>query len=170
MQGSLHAGFAEVRLEKYEGLNLPDLMALMHDIVRPDPVSLFPATVGWWILFGWLGFCLALGALVLWRRWLANRYRREALALMDDIMAEDGPDAAREAAILVKRTALAVFPRTRVASITGEQWAEFLCQTSSQNATVVSGAHELAAAPYRSEVDSRTALATAKTWLRVHRA
>jgi len=111
-----------------------------------------------------------LGALVLWRRWLANRYRREALALMDDIMAEDGPDAAREAAILVKRTALAVFPRTRVASITGDQWAEFLCQTSSQNATVVSGARELAAAPYRSEVDSRSALATAKTWLRVHRA
>ena len=159
-----------MRLEKYEGLNLPDLMALMHDIVRPDQVSLFPATVGWWILLGWLAFYLVLGGLVLWRKWLANRYRREALALMDDILAQQGNDAAREAAVLVKRTALAVFPRSRVASLTGEQWAEFLCRTSRQNAIVASGSQDLAAAPYRADVDSQRALASARAWLRAHRA
>ena len=171
MQRSRRAGFADVLQEKYQGLNLPDLMALMHDIVRPDPVSLLPVTTGWWILFGWLAFCLVLFGMLLWRKWLANRYRREALALMDSILAkEDGTVAAREAAILVKRTALAVFPRSHVAALTGEQWAEFLCRTSRQDATVVRGARDLVAAPYRSEVDDVLALAAARAWLKVHRA
>ena len=40
--------------EKYQGLNLPDLLALMHDVVPPEPLSLLPQTRGWWVLLFWI--------------------------------------------------------------------------------------------------------------------
>ena len=36
--------------ERFEGLNLPQLMDLMHGLVYPDPVSWMPQTIGWQLL------------------------------------------------------------------------------------------------------------------------
>ena len=159
--------------EKYKGLNLPDLMELMHDIVRPDSVSMLPQTVGWWILLGWLVFCLALGVLMVWRRWMRNRYRREAMTMLNQIQAStDGLHylQAVQAADLVKRTALAVFPRSAVASLTGDQWAAFLCQSSDNHQQVVSGSRDLVAAPYREGINVESALSAARAWIEYHNA
>ena len=106
---------------------LPDL----HDIVLPEPVSLMPETVAWWILLaaillllGWVG-----------RRYLrarrAGRYRRLALARLDEIERTLAQSAGRETALvalpeLVKQTALAFAPRSEVASLSGEPWLRFL--------------------------------------------
>jgi hypothetical protein len=53
-----------------------------------------------------------------------NCYRREALALLDTV---DGSGIAL--ATLVKRVALSVYPRERVASLAGERWLIFLDET-----------------------------------------
>ena len=53
-------------LNSYEGLNLPQLMDLMHGLVMPAPVSLLPVTAGWWILSAWLLAVLIIVA-SLWR-------------------------------------------------------------------------------------------------------
>lgn len=98
----------------------------LDDIVSPQPVSWLPQT------WGWLALALLLVALVafaLWRRhrrYVANRYRREALAELDRLdAASDVPDI-RVVAELLKRVALHAWPRATTASLSGAAWLDFL--------------------------------------------
>lgn len=104
----------------------------LADLVQPPPVSWRPQTVGWEML----GVLLA--ALALWlawrgiRRWLRNRYRREALAELKQLerrwqaAPDTGPVVLAALPALIKRCALAAWPREQVASRSGEAWAQFL--------------------------------------------
>jgi hypothetical protein len=100
-----------------------DLTSLdnLHDIVAPLPVSLWwPLAPGWWIL---LALSVVIGTWISikwWKRWRANAYRRAALAELDGI------DNLNRIPILLKRTALAAYPRETVASLYGKQWVMFL--------------------------------------------
>ena len=113
----------------------PDVptLATLADIVQPAPPSWMPQTIGWPVagalLLAWLAWVGWRG----WRRYRANRYRREALAAlsrMQGALREADParraTALRDAAVLLKRTALAAWPRGQVASLAGAQWADFL--------------------------------------------
>ena len=65
----------------YGGLDLPQLLDLMHDPVIPDPVGWWPQTPGWWILLAWLA---AVAMLLAWqrvRRYQRNQYRRDGICL-----------------------------------------------------------------------------------------
>ncbi|MDW6022885.1 DUF4381 domain-containing protein [Mesorhizobium sp. BAC0120] len=103
----------------------------LADITLPPPVPWWPQTWGWAVL---ALFLLALAALALWR-WLhhrrVNRYRREALAELALLERQIDRPEQRSAAVralpeLLKRVALAAWPRGEVASLTGERWVEFL--------------------------------------------
>ena len=160
-------------MNSYQGLNLPALLELMHDLVRPEPVAWLPQTAGWWVLLAWL---LALG-LVLARHWRArrqaNRYRREALAALTAIAAAADRDpavAAAQIAALLKRTALAAFPRRQVAPLFRADWAAFLCRSAGQDPQVRAAASRLAQAAYRGDLDGRALIAPARRWIEVHRA
>ena len=94
-----------------------------RDIVVPAPVSAAPQTWAWYPLFGAL-----LVATVLLVRWFvrhrrATRYRRLALAELEEIRTRQ---AWGELPALVKRVALQAWPRERVAALTGTEWIEFL--------------------------------------------
>lgn len=104
----------------------------LADIVTPLPPSWLPQTVGWLVvgvvvLCGllWLGWRL-------WRHWHANRYRRAALKELARLQAGLAADqTARVGALLalaelLKRTALAAWPRETVASLSGTGWRDFL--------------------------------------------
>jgi flagellar biosynthesis/type III secretory pathway M-ring protein FliF/YscJ len=67
-------------VSQYDGLNLPELLALMHKPVAPEAVPWLPQTPGWWIVLGWLIAVLFLVAWQLVKRRRRNRYRRDALA------------------------------------------------------------------------------------------
>jgi hypothetical protein len=74
-----------------------------------------------------------------WRRWQAAAYRRAALAELQRLKARTADDAQRapalqELSVLVKRTALAAFPRQAVASLSGTAWLEFLDHTGHTHA------------------------------------
>ena len=91
----------------------------LHDFYQPPPPAWIPQTIGWYVVF-------AIAALViLWlavrglRRWLANAYRREALRAL-------GSAQPQEFSALLKRTAMSVWPREEVASLSGEAWLTFL--------------------------------------------
>jgi hypothetical protein len=112
--------------------NLVDLLDQLQDIVEPAPVSLLPATAAWAVLGAVLLALLALGL----RRWLrqrrATRYRRAALATLkalEPALAAGDARALWHLDELIRRTALAAFPRREVAALTGPAWIEFLERT-----------------------------------------
>jgi len=160
-------------VNQYEGLNLPQLLNLMHDLVMPEPVAWLPETPGWWIVFGWL-FAVAL--LAAWqgvKRRRRNRYRRDALAELKAIAArrELGPaESAQHIAALVKRTALAAYPREEVAALYGTDWAQFLKQSAGNDRQIADAADMLAAAAYHPDADGSGVVGPARRWIRLHRA
>jgi hypothetical protein len=109
----------------------PDALAGLADIAVPEPVSWFPHTWGWWVIAGIVLAAASVLAIRWARRYLANRYRREALgkcaALEASLDHEDArAEALAELAVLLKRTALSAWPRPEVAALSGPAWIAFL--------------------------------------------
>ncbi|HEX5397911.1 MAG TPA: DUF4381 domain-containing protein [Verrucomicrobiae bacterium] len=107
----------------------------LHDIVVPAPAPWWPPAPGWyWVL----GFGLVLILVLVVRgfiRWQHNRYRREALAELEQLEPKLNSSGQRAAGLLalselLKRTALTAFPREQVATLTGTKWFAFLDQTA----------------------------------------
>ncbi|MFU1983394.1 DUF4381 domain-containing protein [Bordetella hinzii] len=114
-------------------MSAPDVPTLeqLRELPLPAPVSLWPQTWGWAVLGGLLLLALAAWALLAWRRWRRNRYRRDALAELDRLLAAARVDAgaARALPALLKRTALAALPnaaRAEVAGLQGQAWLDWL--------------------------------------------
>ena len=137
----------------------------MRDIFVPPPVSWWPLAPAWWVVGC---ACLALVfVLLVWTilRWRRHAYRRAAVRA---IAAATSPS---EIAGLLKRTALAAFPRSDVASLSGSEWNDWLRMTSGlQIPEVVS--HYLSSGAYDKNVQiEQAALAEfAVAWVRSHRA
>lgn len=160
-------------MSDYDGLNLPDLMALMHELVMPEPVSWLPETPGWWVAFGWLSVIAVIGATEVVRRRRRNRYRREATMLLKaiELQLHSEPAAvAAQIAALLKRTALVAYPRPTVAHLYGAEWARFLRETVSDDPEVAAAAERLASAAYRPDADGMSLVKPAQRWIRIHRA
>ena len=141
----------------------------MRDILLPPPVPLTPATPAWAMLG------VALLALALWlawrgmRRWRREAYRREARRALETVVAR-GEFASVPA--LVKRTALAAFPRAAVAGLTGADWAAFLRRTAPRARLSEAQSLALARLPYLDPAEARAArpeaLAAARGWIARH--
>ena len=95
----------------------------LSDIAIPPPVSWWPLAPGWWVVIGITVIVIAVAAWKVWIRWQANAYRRAAL---DELGKAKTVSAIAE---LLKRTALAAFPRTDVASLSGPAWCQWLSDT-----------------------------------------
>lgn len=152
---------------RYEGLNLPDLMELMHPVVYPEPISYFPATIAWLIIAVWLMAILILVTINRVQKYRADGYRREAVRRIQTISCEEHT-AAQEIASLVKRTAIAAYSRGEVASLTGTRWCRFLSDTSEQISE--SEAALVAEAAYEPDVRVEDVKQVAILWVRSHHA
>lgn len=104
----------------------PTDLSNLNDIVVPPDVAWWPLAMGWYLLTAVVLVCLAAFAWQRFRMWQTNAYRREALRLLAS--ASDS----REVAELLKRTTIAVLPRSTVAAKTGTGWVDWLCQQSPQ--------------------------------------
>ncbi len=149
---------------EYEGLNLPQLLDRMHDLVDVVPVSWTPQTVGWLVVGLWLLAVLLLAAARALESRRRNRDRRAALAELDSI------ESAGSLAALLKRTALVAYPRTEVASLYGAEWADFLRRSCPRDRVVDESADALATAAYRRDIDVGALVRPARRWIRGHRA
>ncbi|GHB32654.1 DUF4381 domain-containing protein [Salinicola rhizosphaerae] len=108
-------------------LMLSQLIDRLSPPPEPLPVAWWPQTWGWWVAGGIVLLWLAGWGWHRYRRWRANRYRREALTALNRRLASgEGVVALAE---VLRRTALAAFPRTQVASLRGEAWGHFLNRT-----------------------------------------
>lgn len=137
----------------------------LNDIVQPQPVSWLPQT------WGWLALALLLLALVAWalwrrhRRYVANRYRREALAEIDRLTGT--PGTAAGIAEVLKRVALKAWPRAETASLSGAAWLSFLKQQgfSGEAAARFLDDLEYHAGENQAEGDARRFAEEARRWI-----
>ncbi|MEE4192184.1 MAG: DUF4381 domain-containing protein [Halieaceae bacterium] len=97
----------------------------IEEVLPPQPVSWWPATPGWLVLAALLLALLARWGYRRWRRWQADRYRREALARLAALGGHPGQQL-EATAIILKSTALAAFPRRDVAHLSGKAWPAWL--------------------------------------------
>ena len=147
-------------------LNLVELYDLLIEAEAPVPVSLWPQTAGWiWVL----GAVVLLAAIAVWK-WVAWRrataYRRAALAALD--AAGDDPAAIAD---ILRRTALAGFPRRQVAGLHGARWLAFLDETGSNTGFSDSDAGRvLVTGPFKPQAPDARLPVMAAEWIKTHRA
>jgi hypothetical protein len=100
----------------------PDATSLdrLHDLAPPPEVGWWPLASGWYVLSGITLLVLLYLAHRTWRNWQANAYRRAALHELGTL------DDATAIAELLRRTALAVAPRSVIANATGPDWIAWL--------------------------------------------
>lgn len=92
----------------------------LRDIVVPEPPPLWPPASGAWVILI-IVLCVLTALFLLWRRARdRSAYRRAGLALLD------GAGTAHEVDVILKRVALAAFPRPQVAPLYGDSWVAFL--------------------------------------------
>jgi len=115
---------------------LPSLDQL-QDLPLPAPVSYWPQTWGWGVLLAIVIIAVAVGGWCLLRRHRRNRYRREALQLLDAIEEQASADrqAARGLPELLKRVGISASPAQAAAirNLRGQAWVDFLRRTGKRN-------------------------------------
>lgn len=156
-----------------------DALRGLADIVAAPAVSMRPQTWTWAILAAIIAVLIAL-ALWSWaRRRAANRYRVQALAALKSLRADLSTATARSAAlsqtaVLLKRTALAAYPRSDVASLSGDRWVQFLRQKAhrvpAEIATLLDDLEYRRSSAFDSisEHDVRATMDAAAQWIRKH--
>ena len=156
-----------------------DPVAGLIDIPLPQPVSLLPQT---WPSRIAIALLLAAAIAAVWRivhQRHVNRYRREALAELGRIeQAVDADKAPAELvtrlAVLVRRTALAAFPRERIAPLAGPAWLSFLDSTYDGSEFSEGPGRLLASAPYQRIApdggEVRSLAAVVRRWIGEHHA
>jgi len=94
----------------------------LRDIAIPDAPSYWPLAPGAWVVLG-------IAVVVLLVRWRLrsirqrNAHRKAGLELLADVR------TSHDISVVLKRVALAVFPRDQVASLYGDDWVAFLHRT-----------------------------------------
>ena len=129
----------------------------LRDIVIPDPPPLWPFATGLWIAIGVV--ILTIG-LIIWRLMIVRRrnaYRRAGLQLLSTAT------STRDVSVIMKRVALAAFPREQVASLYGGDWIAFLQETCPSVSFTAEIAGEDSASP------SGEFITLARTWIQRHR-
>jgi hypothetical protein len=94
----------------------------LHDIVLPPAVPWWPPAPGWIVLAVIVLLLLLWLAVRLRRRWQRTAHRREALRAL-----RDAGDAGAVGALL-RRTALAEYPREQIAALRGSAWVDWLAE------------------------------------------
>ena len=95
----------------------------LRDIVEAEAVSWWPLAAGWWLLIVVAAVVSGIVALRLWRKYRGNAYRRAAMRQLRSANTDV------QIAQLLKRTALATFPRAEIAPLTGSTWIHWLEET-----------------------------------------
>ena len=129
----------------------------LRGIVIPDAPPIWPLAPGAWVALGMIGFVLIF---VTWRMHTfrrRNAYRKAGLLLLS------GAATVHDVSVILKRVALAVFPREQVASLYGDDWAAFMHKTCPRQ-----DFEELVKSEASAHSDERL-LALASTWIRHHR-
>ena len=144
-------------------MTLVDYLDQLELAPEPAPISMWPETAGWI----WLGLILL--ALGVWGLLRGRRHRRDTLyrrqALQEIAVAGDDPAAI---ATILRRAALAAFPRREVAALQGEAWLAFLDRTYGGDGFANGVGTTIVRAPYTATEAATGLGALASAWVRRH--
>ena len=112
----------------------PQDLSQLHDIHLPAPIGWWPLAPGWYLLAALtvlIGFSLFF---MIHRAYSNGRAKRQALRELAQFEQQYQQDtnsqlASARLSELLKRVALAYYPRTQVAGLRGEAWIAFLNST-----------------------------------------
>jgi hypothetical protein len=136
----------------------PADLSNLRDIVVPPDVSFWPPAPGWWAIGAAVAVAAGFAIAAALRHWRRNAYRREALRALDTA-------EARDISAVLKRAALAAFPREQVASLNGMAWLAFLDRTGGTAFANTA----LLALTYGGNGDRDAVVAQARRWIEHHR-
>ncbi len=133
--------------------NAPDPLHELRDVHLPDPISWWPPAFGWWMIVVAL---LVVAGLVLWA-WVyrqRTRPRRLALSQLQEVKQQFAAHSDEQQTMtllsdLLRRVAIAVFPRSRVAGLSGQSWLQFLDRTGHTTQFSEGPGRCLLSAPYQ---------------------
>ena len=155
--------------------NDPSSLQNLNDIVVPPSAPWWPLAPGWYVAGGILALLLLWRIYIFWEASRRNRYRRVALKELSVIRTERDAAALRRLPALLKRTALSVWPREEVASLSGPAWHDFLDRTAQTKLFTGGAGQVLDQLAYTSkemaptaEADAGTLLNASEFWLTNH--
>ena len=154
-------------------MTMEELLGQLRDIHLPTSVSWWPPAWGWWALPALLSVLFALFFLRrLWRArhsdapWELALLEIKALVRRHD-GGEDATLIIAELSVLLRRVALSYFPRTQVASMTGEAWLRWLDDCVGEPLFSGTQGDALVSAPYRRQatLDVHRLFDSSRRWL-----
>jgi hypothetical protein len=128
----------------------------LRDIHLPEPISWWPPAIGWWIVA--LLILLTITASI----WLIRRLTRKTavksakkllLKIQQNTHLDDHAKLA-QISILIRRTAISIFPRAQVASLTGNAWLEFLDSSMQDTQFKLGVGRVLSDGPYQQQSET----------------
>ena len=151
----------------------------LRDIHLPPPIGIWPIAIGWYLL----ALLLLIAGILFYFRHRRRRVKRRALQILADYERQyrnHGPkempaeETVAKIADLLRRVALAYFPRETVAGLEGQAWLDFLNRTSrGLDFNVL--ANVLLELPYQKtksgqKADLNGLFSSAKSWVKQRRA
>jgi len=143
----------------------PADLSNLRDLALPSQVPLWPPAPGWWIVAAAGVATAVIVAAMVVARHRANAYRREVLRELETV-------APQGISTVLKRAALAAWPREQVASLSGPAWLAFLDRTGHTTAFTGGAGRSIETLAFGGSVsaeDARAAQSAARHWLRHHR-
>ena len=147
-----------------QGKSLVDLLDMLEPAPAPEPISMMPQTWGWLVVVVALALLVGFGVAALVRHRKMNAYRRAAL--MELSGAENNPE---KIASILRRTALAAYPRRKIAALSGQNWIDFLLETSDKINFSETNRRSLLQAPYQDTPADPDLAKLAQDWIRSHK-
>jgi hypothetical protein len=159
----------------------PGNLSNLRDIIEPATIPWWPLAPGMVLIIVLIMLWTAVAMLLWWRHWRRNAYRRQALADMAAIATkirspQTRPTGLQQLSVLLKRVALAAFPRAEVAALAGAEWAKFLDGQIGDDFFRSGPGRVLAAASSDPDVgaeltpsDCDRLIQTARRWITAHR-
>jgi hypothetical protein len=145
-----------------------DPLAALRPLHVPDPVGWWPPAPGWWLLAG----LLLVTPGVVW--WYHRRFalRRAALTELRELVRLEPDDTRLSAGVnqLLRRVALACFPRSQVAGLSGEAWLRFLDSNSRDKGFCHGPGQVLATGPFAPActLDRAALIDLARRWIQIN--
>ncbi len=149
----------------------------IEEITLPATISWLPQTPASGVLLATIALIAVMIAMRFWRRYRSNRYRREALQLVDQWQRNLGLlETVHRLPALIRGVALKAYAREEVASLSGSAWLDFLngrCGETvfdeTQGQILLSAAYQAPEQLGADEASVQALIDDCKRWIRQHR-